>query len=88
MRKRKSVSSAIFSFLTVIVLLASGNARADYYVVDSFNPIVDHSVDYMAVQTDGKILICGDFSVVNGTAMNCSIWARLAEVLMTTLLRP
>lgn len=56
-------------FLFVLVLVPTKQAEA-FDAADGFNPDVNGTILAVAVQPDGKILIGGAFTDVNGTARN------------------
>ncbi len=61
------------NFLFFIVLAFSGNVLAQSGVIDStFNPGTgtNNSVNTIAIQSDGKIIIAGNFTSYNGTSIN------------------
>ena len=65
-----SVSPPVVTFLSFLVMAvwmaASPNSPAQSPTADSFNPGCDNQVGSLAVQTDGKILAGGWFSVLGG----------------------
>jgi uncharacterized delta-60 repeat protein len=56
--------------LTAIFILAFGSRGYAASVNDGFDPNVNGTVYAVVVQSDGKIVIGGDFSTVSGTARN------------------
>jgi hypothetical protein len=65
MKKIKSAFSVLLLSLSVILFLTSGAVQAAF-VPDYFNPDVDGYVLPIVEQSDGKILIGGNFSTVGG----------------------
>ena len=67
---------ALYSLIIGILLTFSHTARAQD-VPDNFDPNANNTVFSIAVQTNGKILIGGDFTTLNGGTVTRNRIARL-----------
>jgi len=66
MKTQKSIFLLLSLFIMVMLFLSPQITNANL-VPDNFNPDVNKFIQAVAIQSDGKILIGGDFSIVNGT---------------------
>jgi uncharacterized delta-60 repeat protein len=70
MGERRIFTSALWTILLFLLLLPSIGRAAVSVDIAGFNPDVNSVVLALYQQADGKVLIGGDFTTVNGTARN------------------